>query len=170
METSTMPADPTRGWRTFERALRTAVFVGVFAVVVWALAGGAGLTTTTTPARSGDLLVEVEHASVSRAGLSTPLVITVTAAGGRPLGDVEVGISRSYLDAFDENGLAPQPDRQSSDGTDERWYYDDVEEAILSIDFDARLQPNVHSTRRADLTVTAGEDEARTEIVTQVRP
>jgi hypothetical protein len=166
-----MPAPPSAGWDRFDRLLRVIVFVAVGGVVIGAMSGLAGLSTTTTSAANGNILVLVEHAAVTRPGLATPLSIEVRTIDRDELpGEVIVQLSRRYLDAFDENGLDPEPAAISSDGETEWWTFEPAGQAVLAIDFDARLQPNIHSSRRTDIVVQAGADRVVVPIMTRVRP
>ncbi len=151
--------------------MTTVVVVGV---VVLAITGALGLRTATASQHDGDLSVEVSHASVSRPGLPTPLTITVATVDGSALpAELTVEIPRSYLDLFDENGLAPEPDAVASDGFTETWTYSTAGESILSIDFDARLQPNAQwGIQRGWITVSAQDAGAavRVDFETRVMP
>lgn len=168
---STIPLARSARWDRFDCVLRVVVFVTVAVVVVGAMFGFAGLTTSTIAAVDGNLAVQIEHATVSRPGLATPLSIEVRSNDGRELPDrVTVELSRRYLDAFDENGLDPEPTDVSSDGTVERWTFQTGGHAVLAIDFDARLQPNIHSSRRTDVVVEAAGDRVTVPIETRVRP
>ncbi len=168
---STVPTDPSPGWDRFERWLRIAVVAVVFAIVGYALLGFAGLTTTHASRTSGDLTVTVTYASVSRAGLPTPFVIAVATVDGQPLPiELEVEFPRAYLSMFDENGLDPAPDSISSDGDTEVWTFMPGDEAAMVIDFDARLQPNMHYSRDGWVEVRGGSEPVRVEWRTRVLP
>ena len=143
----------------------------VFGVVIAALVGFAGLTTATNAEASDTMAVRVEYAEVSRPGIATPLVIDVSARDGALLPpEVTVEIPRRYLDLFDENGLDPQPDTVTSDGVTEIWTFRPGEVSVLSIDFDARLQPNSHFGRDGWVIVRGGGDEVRVDFHTRVMP
>ena len=78
--------------------------------------------------------------------IATPFEIDIVPAGPGPLPEtITVEVSSEYLSMFDENGLDPQPDSATSDGTVETWIYQLDDVMRLHIDFDARLQPNIHS-------------------------
>lgn len=142
----------------------------VFGVVIGALAGAAGLSVATTEQTVGDLFVELTYPTIARPGIATPLTLDIHSVGGSALGNVEVTVPRKYLDLFDENGLAPEPNTIESDGNVERWSYEGLNVPVLSIDYDARLQPNVHVSTTADLTVTRGTDRVVVRAKTRVMP
>jgi hypothetical protein len=172
---STLPRNPTSGWDRFERALRLLAVVVAGGIVLGALFGLAGLSTSSEAAESGSLQLHVEYAEVSRAGIATPLVIDVSTTDGSPLpAEVEVEILRRYLDMFDENGLDPPPDAVSSDGITEIWTFETDDVSTLSIDFDARLQPNMHYGRdgwvEARDPADPDADPVRVEFHTRVMP
>jgi len=161
---------PSVGWDRFERSLRFIAVVVVFGVVVFALLGFAGLSTATAQNEVGDLRVEVGYAEVSRPGLATPFVIDIRSTDGPLPAEVTVEVPRSYLAMFDENGLDPPPDSVTSDGDTEIWTFAPGDVSELSIDFDARLQPNMHYDRDGWVVVSAGGDEVRVEFTTRVMP
>ena len=172
---STLPRNPTPGWDRFERGLRVVAVVVAAGFVVAALLGVAGLSTSSVEAQSGSLQLRVEHAEVSRAGIATPLVIDVSTTDGSMLPtEVEIEIPRRYLDMFDENGLDPPPDAVSSDGVTEIWTFETDDVSTLSIDYDARLQPNMHFGRdgwvEARDAADPDADPVRVEFHTRVMP
>jgi hypothetical protein len=169
--TSTFPHGPTRGWDRFERILRAASVIIVFGIVIAALLGVAGLATATSRSEDGELGVQVEFASVSRAGLATPLVIEIrSTTGGTLPEELTVELPRAYLSMFDENGLDPEPDSITSDGETEIWTFAPGDVSTLSIDFDARLQPNMHYTRDGWVIVRGDTSEVRVDFTTRVMP
>ncbi len=154
---STTPDVPSAGWSRFERALRAFAFAVVFGVVILALFGVGGLTTATASTTDGTTRLTVFYATVSRPGIATPFRITVEAVGGDPLpAELTLRVPTAYLDMFDENGLDPEPDAVSSDGVTESWTYR-PDGTVLSIDFDARIQPNIHWGTSAAISAVAGD-------------
>lgn len=166
-----MPDNPTVAWDRFERGLRIFAVAAVFGIVGYALLGFAGLTTTHASQTSGDLTVTVMYASVSRPGIPTPFVIDIERVSGDALpAEIQVEIPRRYLSMFDENGLDPSPDSISSDGVTELWTFTTAGESKLVIDFDARLQPNMHYGRDGWVEVTSGSESVRVDFHTKVMP
>lgn len=47
----------------------------------------------------------------------------------------------SYLELFDENGLDPEPASTTADGDRVIWEIDPPDAAVLSVSFDARIEP-----------------------------
>jgi hypothetical protein len=155
---STTPTDLPPGWDRFERALRALSFLMIFGVVIAAMFGVAGLRTGEQTAANGDLRATVLHAQVTRPGISTPFRLRIETLSGVALPDeLLVGVPVAYLAMFDENGLDPEPDAISSDGTTETWTFHPDGQPVLVIDFDARLQPNIHSGRDAAVTIDSGD-------------
>jgi hypothetical protein len=117
------------------------------------------------------MTVRVKFAEVSRPGIATPLVIDIATRNGENLPEeLTVEIPRRYLDMFDENGLDPPPDTVTSDGVTEIWTFEPGDVSVLSIDFDARLQPNSHFGRDGFVIVRGGDDEVRVDFHTRVLP
>lgn len=169
--TSTFPHNPPVRWQRFEKALRALAVLVVFGVVGYALFGCAGLTTATTSNTSGALSATITYASATRPGLPTPFIVAVETVDGTPLPAViDVEIPRQYLSMFDENGLDPAPDEVSSDGTTEVWTFRIDGQPKLVIDFDARLQPNMHYGRDGWVEISGGDDMVRVDFHTRVLP
>lgn len=169
---STFPPGPSARWDVFERSLQSLSIVVVFGIVAFALFGFAGLATRGTDNTVGDLTVHVDYATVSRPGLATPLVIGIESTSGMLPAELTVELPRAYLAMFDENGLDPSPDSVTSDGDTEIWTFRPGDVSVLSIDFDARLQPNMHYGRDGWVIVRGSDsDEAvRVDFHTRVMP
>ena len=171
---STFPSGPTPRWDKFERLLRLFSVVVVFGIVILALLGYAGLATSRADTTDGDLTVQVDYATVSRPGLATPLTITIDSTAGRLPDELTVEMPRAYLAMFDENGLDPSPDAVTSDGETEIWTFEPGDVSTLSIDFDARLQPNMHYGRDGWVIVRDGDADTdpgvRVDFHTRVMP
>jgi hypothetical protein len=167
---STYPVNPSARWDMFERALRSVSFLVVFGVVVLALFGFAGLATGSATTVGDEFSVRVEHATVSRPGLATPFFIEIESRYGTLPDELTVELPRDYLGMFDENGLDPPPDSITSDGETEIWTFRPGDVAVLSIDFDARLQPNMHYSRDAWVIVESDDSAVRVDFRTRVMP
>ena len=167
---STYPLNPSPRWDTFERALRLVSVTVVFGIVALALFGVAGLATSSSTSAGAEFSVRVEYATVSRAGLATPFVVEVESTAGALPAELTLELPRRYLSMFDENGLDPAPDSITSDGETEVWTYRPGDVATLSIDFDARLQPNMHHSRDGWVIVHGGDSTVRVDFRTRVMP
>jgi hypothetical protein len=167
---STSPLNPSPRWDAFERALRWVSVVVVFGVVAFALFGFAGLATGSATTDGEEFSVRVEYATVSWPGLATPFVVEIESTSATLPAELTVELPRNYLAMFDENGLDPAPDSITSDGQTEVWTFRPGPVATLSIDFDARLQPNVHYSRDGWVIVQGGDSEVRVDFRTRVIP
>lgn len=167
---STHPVNPSPRWDAFERSLRWVSVVIVFGVVGLALSGFAGLATDSTTTTGDEFSVRVEYATVSRPGLATPFIVEIESTSGTLPTELTIELPRNYLAMFDENGLDPAPDSISSDGETEVWTFRPGDVATLSIDFDARLQPNTHFSRDGWVVVQGGESAVRVDFRTRVMP
>ena len=115
-----------------------------------------GVRTRTTTASGGGYELSVRYASISRPGLATPWSFAVTRAGGFPDG-LTVAVTSSYFDAFDENGLGPAPVGETTDGERTIWRFAPQASDILSVSFDARIEPGVQlSSIKGRIEVLAG--------------
>jgi hypothetical protein len=98
-------------------------------------------------ASGGGYDVTVTYALVSRPGLATPWVVELRRPGGFGDGLVTVALNSSYFDAFDENGLDPDPVESMSDGDRTIWRFQPPPGDVMTVSFDARIQPDVQLTR-----------------------
>ncbi len=168
---STTPTQPTRGWTFFERGLRAVAYALVFGVVALGLLGFAGLRTREVTGSGEGLDVTVGYAQITRPGLSTPFQIGIDSTRGPLPAEIEVEVPTAYLAMFDENGIDPEPDSIASDGVTETWTFRTDGETALHIDFDARLQPNVHSGQTGTVRVSGqGVTPVEVEFRTWVLP
>lgn len=169
---STEPEEPSRSWIRFDEGLRYVAYALVFGVVVAAMFGLAGLRTRELVATNDDLTLTVTYAQITRPGIATPFEIAIDAHGSATLpAELSVDVPTGYLAMFDENGLAPEPDAATSDGTTETWTFRPGDASTLVIDFDARLQPNIHSGRSATVRVSGlGAEPVAVHLRTWVLP
>ncbi len=105
-----------------------------------------GVRTRTVSAAGGSYELSVRYASVSRPGLATPWSLEVRRPGGFPDG-LTVAVMSSYFDVFDENGLDPAPEEETSDGERTFWTFGPSAADTISVSFDARIEPGVQVTR-----------------------
>ena len=170
---STLPPPPDlrsvrrgrSGRRLFTVAL--AVFLGL------GLLGLYGVRTGSTEAKGGGYEVTVTYAKISRPGLATPWSVEVRHPGG--FGDemVTVAVSSSYFDAFDENGLDPDPAESTSDGERSIWKFHPPAGDVMTVSFDARIEPGVQLSRlRGEVAVLdpSGADVVTARFRTLVLP
>lgn len=127
------------------RRISSNVFLAVMtAVFVLGLVNVAGVRSSTTSATSstsaGDYRLDVRHGTVARAGLATPLDITVIRSHGFDA-PVMVGITREYLALFDQNGMVPEPSSATTMGDWLLWEFAPPVGDTLSITLDVRIEP-----------------------------
>lgn len=122
------------------RVLADATVAVIVLIVALAFANVAGVQSDHVVARGGDHELTVHFGRVSRAGLATPLDIEVRRAGGFD-GPVRLAIRSDYVALFDENGLNPAPDSETTLGPWTIWEFDRPPGDTLSIAFDARIEP-----------------------------
>lgn len=150
--------------------LRVALVVVLVLIVGSGLLNVFGVRTTTTSSSSGPLRVDVEHASVARAGLAAPLTITLRhddGFGGEP---VHVAITSDYMSRFDENGLDPDPDDVITDDRMLHWTWEAVDGDVIVVDFDARIEPTVHWGFSGEVEVRAAGETVTVPIRTWIAP
>lgn len=129
---------------------------GLLLVVV--LAGAAGLLgvrSGTTTATAGGYTVSVEHAWVARAGLDVPWTVTVEHPGGFD-GPVTLAVSSEYFSLYEEQGLDPEPASQTADAQYLYWTFDPPPGDVLSVDFDAYIQPSSQWGASGEVAVLDG--------------
>jgi hypothetical protein len=123
----------------------------VFAAVLLVfLAFGAanvyGVRTAEVTASGGGFDLEVRYARVSRPGLATPWAATIRHEGGFD-GPVTLATTSSFFDLYDENGLDPDPVEATADADRIIWEFAPPDDGdVMSVSFDARIEPGVQLT------------------------
>lgn len=133
--------------------------LGMFTLLVLAgLFGFLGVRTRTISDGSGDgLRVELTYAAVTRPGLAVPYRLVISRTGGfdQP---IDVRISLPFVEAFDENGLNPEPAETTTEGDELVWTFDPPPRSSLTISFDVRIEPGVQWRRSGTTTVSNAGD------------
>jgi hypothetical protein len=145
LSTAPETSDPARLRRG--RLGRRLFFVAVTLFLLLGILNVYGVRTRETSATASGYELTVTYASVTRPGLATPWSVEVRHPGGFDSGLVTVAATSSYFDAFDENGLDPDPARSTSDGERTIWQFEPPTGDTLTISFDARIEPGVQLTR-----------------------
>lgn len=132
-----------------------------------------GVRTKEAEATGGGYQLTVTFSSITRPGLATPWSAEIRHAGG--FGDelVSLAVSASYFDAFDENGLDPDPAEAVNDGENTIWRFEPPPGDVMTVSFDARLQPDIQLTRvkgSASVLDAAGEAVVTVDFKTLVLP
>lgn len=149
----------------FRRAFLTAL--GLFLVV--GLLGFLGVRSRTVTAVDGPLVASVEYAQVARGGLAAPYTISVRNADGFT-GPIEITVDQSYLQLFDQNGIDPQPDGASSDGSHVTYEFDPPDGTAFTLTFDVRIGPSVQSGTTGHTEVASDGRRVELEHHTWVMP
>ena len=144
---STLPSDRSIravrrdrfGRRVFVVAL--VAFLGLGALNVY------GVRTREVEATGGGYELTVTFSSITRPGLATPWSAEIRRPGGFDDELIALAVSASYFDAFDENGLDPDPAEAVNDGERTIWRFDPPPGEVMTVSFDARLQPDIQLTR-----------------------
>ena len=159
-----------------QRRLYAVMTVLLCVIVGLAVTDGIGATNVygvRTSHRSADAdgySLEVHYASVVRPGLAAPFLVEVTSPGGFD-GPVTLGVDRSYLRMWDENGLSPAPTGEVIRGDWVDWTFDPPEGDVLAVTFDARIEPGVQSSRDGAVQlVIGGRTVAEVTFTTRVMP
>lgn len=127
-------------------------------LVLLGLVGALGITTRTTSATGADgLRAELTYPVLARPGLGVPyrLVISRPAGFDRP---IEVRVSLSYIEAFDENGFNPDPRDSTTLGDELIWTFDPPPGSSLTITFDSRVEPGLQWSRGGTTTVIVDDE------------
>lgn len=154
MSTSTLPPVLDEGRVKRARDLRR---VGLVLLAAFVLAGAVGLLGTRTvqaQGSGGGYDVVVTHPSISRSGHAVKVELEVRRPGGfDPSQPVRVRLLSSYFDLFDENGLTPAPETQTSD---DRYTYDEFAPPpgdVLVVSVDTRVEPARNVGERGEVAV-----------------
>jgi hypothetical protein len=171
LPTAPEPTDPARlvrgrfGRRLFFCALALFLLLGALNVY--------GVRVTQKAATGSGYEMTVTYTTVTRPGLATPWSVEIRHPGGFDSGLITVAATSSYFDAFDENGLDPDPARSTSDGERTIWQFEPPVGDTLTISFDARIEPGVQLTRlKGEVAVVglAGDDAVAADFTTYVMP
>jgi len=76
-----------------------------------AVVGVFGPATAREAARAGSIAVEAEYPSRLRTAMADRIGVSVSNPGEDPVAGIHVAIARDYVDAFDDLGFTPDPDR-----------------------------------------------------------
>lgn len=135
------------------------VVLGLLVVLVLlGLTGALGVRARTiTGAGGGGMEVRLTYPQVARPALAVPFEVVVTKPGGfdEP---IEVRLTLSFLESFDENGVNPEPAEASTDGDDVVWTFDPPAGEDLTLSLDTRVEPGVQWRRRGTTTVSSGAE------------
>ena len=130
--------------------------------VAAAVLGWFGLRTRTVRTTAGTVSVELQYASISRRGITTPWQLTVHRDGGLPE-QVDVAVSLAYLDALQTQRVSPDPSRSTTTGDTEVWTFSTSGTDTLVVALDADTDPQTAPGRhRGSVTVRAGDQPVAT--------
>jgi hypothetical protein len=169
--TSTIPTPPSLDKLKRGRALRRLFMVALGGVLIAGALGFLGVRTAEKTGSGGGYEVAVTYASITRPGLATAFDIEVTHAGGFT-DQVVVAVNGDYLAVFDENGLDPDPAKTRSDDRFTYWTFDPPPGDVLSVSFDARLEPGVQWKKDGTVLLLDAKDKplAQVDFTTWVVP
>lgn len=155
---STVPAVADHATERRSRLFRRVLLAGFTLLVLLGLTGLLGVHSRTATADGPDgTRVEVTYPQVARPALAIPFHVRVS----RPDGfdeQIEIRITRSWLESFDENGVIPTPAEESTDGDDVVWTFDPPEGTVFTLALDTRVEPGVQWQRHGTTTVTIGSE------------
>lgn len=138
------------------RWVRLALLSGFALLVLLGLTGVLGVRASTATADGADgTRVEVTYPQVARPALAVPFHVRISRAGGFDE-QIEIRISRTWLESFDENGVIPTPAEESSDGDDIVWTFDPPPGQVFTLTLDTRVEPGIQWRRKGTTTVTVG--------------
>lgn len=155
--TSTEPMAATLTQERRSRRIRRAGLAAFAVFVLAGVLGFLGVRTTQSSGRDGDLQVELHHAQVARPALAVPYHLTIRREGGFDE-RIEVRISTTYLEAFDENGRNPEPADATVDAEETVWEFDPPDGEVLVVWLDTRVEPGVQWRVEGSTTVTVGSE------------
>jgi hypothetical protein len=144
---STLPPPPDLGAVKRGRFGRRVFTVALVTFLGLGLLGVYDLHLQEARATGGGYEVTVTYARVSRPGLATPWSVEIRRPGGFDDELVTLAVDATYFDAFDENGLDPDPVESFTDGERTIWRFQPPPGDVMDVSFDARIQPDVQMTR-----------------------
>ncbi len=148
------------------------VFLAAFAVILVAgLAGLLGVRGATADASEDGWSVELDYASIARAGLDVPFTATVRHDGGFDE-VVTLALTADYLDIYETQGFHPDPSATRRDGDTLYLTFDAPAEGdTFVVSYDAYIQPSAQRGRDGTLAVlTDGREVAAVPFRTRLLP
>jgi hypothetical protein len=130
---------------------------------------GVDSRTETVEAADGSTF-EVEYPAVTRPALASPFAIEIIRPGGFDQ-EIEIAISRPWIEVWDENGFYPSPSGETGDEHWVVWTFEPPDGDTFRFFYDARLEP----ARQQDVAGTVelrdqGAVIAAIDFETEVRP
>jgi hypothetical protein len=170
VQSSTLADIEDAGANRWGRAMRRMSIGALTLLVVAGALGAFGERDATVQATGDGYTLQVRYGAVSRAGLDTPLVVTVTHPGGFR-GPVTLATSTRYLDLFESQGFTPEP---ASETTGDRFVYQQFDPPPgdrLRVSFDAYIQLAAQLGRGAvTALIVDGREVARVRYRTWLLP
>ncbi len=137
---------------------RAGSVAGIVLLLLVVLAGAAGLFgvhTSTVSTRSGGYSLAVDYPRVARAGLDTSWRAVVRHDGGFDQG-LTLAISTNYFHMFETQGMYPDADSSTNDGTFVYFDYDKPPGDEFVLDYDAYIQPSSQVGKSAVVELIVG--------------
>ena len=134
------------------RSLRRLFLALLAAFLLLGATGVLGVRTRTVTGAGGGYELTVTYGQVTRPGLATPFGFEIRRPGGFD-GPVTVAGDPAYLDMFDQNGLDPQPSSATATADQIIWQFEPPLGEVLSVSFDARIEPGVQWGRSGETSV-----------------
>jgi len=136
--------EPVQAGRVRRARLLRRIGLGVVSFVVLAGALGVfGIRTRTVSASGGGYTMVLRYPATDRSDQPVHWVLSVERPGGFS-GPVDIGVSQSYLDLLDLNGIEPEPSASTTDGAFVVWTFDPPDGNVLRVSLDANIQLNAH--------------------------
>lgn len=145
------------------------LIIGLGVLDVFAPVLGVDSKTETVEAADGSTFA-VEYPAVTRPALASPFAIEIIRPGGFDR-EIEIAVSRPWIEVWDENGFYPTPSGETGDEHWVVWTFEPPDGDTFRFFYDARLEPARQSS--VDGTVELrdqGDVLAAIEFETEVRP
>lgn len=131
-----------------------------------------GVDDTRVHAEADGTVLDVRYPTVARPALAAPFEITVRRAGGFDGQAVDLAVDRRYLTLWDLNGVQPAPAEETGDADHVVWTFEPPDGDVLTITYEARIEPAVQSGRSGRVAVLDddGSELVAVDFRTDVRP
>lgn len=119
---------------------------------------------------SDSTLLTVDYPELTRPALASQFAIEITRAGGFDA-PIEVAVSRHWMEQWDENGFAPEPEASTGDREWVVYEFEPPDGDTLRVFYDARLEPaRQEGIQGAVQLRSSGRPIAEVHFETTVRP
>jgi hypothetical protein len=152
-------------------ALALVILMGLAVADAFLPVFGVDTAAESSPVRENGGELTVTYPELTRPALASPFAIEVVRPGGFGDDKIELAISRTWMEVWDENGFYPTPSAETGDDQWLVYEFDPPDGDTFRFFYDARLEPARQESVRGAVELRDGSAVlAAVEFQTKVRP